>query len=295
MEQQDAVPMEWWEEDAASTPAEIRRRHVANKASWERAAAHYTDQVDDDIALLRSGASTVHPIERDLLTQHAGPLTQWCGLAVHLQCASGRDTLSLLNEGACRVVGIDIAEAHVRNARRKAAALAAAATFHCCDVLDAPRELDGNVDLVYTGRGAIGWLHDLDGWARVVARLLAPGGWLSLFDDHPASHLFDADADHLAYSGVDYFHGSSAGYGFSQSFVDHLGIPADEALLTHDRLWTFADLFAAITDAGLRIVHLGEHPEPYWDPFPNLPDHLQCRIPQTFSILARQGDRPCRS
>jgi len=48
------------------------------------------------------GGSNLHPIERANL----GDLRPWCRAAIHLQCASGRDTLSLWNEGAGRVVGV---------------------------------------------------------------------------------------------------------------------------------------------------------------------------------------------
>ena len=44
------------------------------------------------------------------------------------------------------------------------------------DVLETPHDLDGTADLVYTGRGAILWLQDLDAWAAVLRRLLAPDG-----------------------------------------------------------------------------------------------------------------------
>ncbi|MGH3441739.1 MAG: hypothetical protein ACRDUY_06790 [Nitriliruptorales bacterium] len=36
------------------------------------------------------------------------------------------------------------------------------------------------------------------------------------------------------------------------------------------------------------LVHLGEHPHPYWDSFPRLDDEQVARLPQTFSLLARK-------
>lgn len=282
------MPVEWWEEEAATSREEVRRRHADNRASWEVAAATSTRDSGRCITDLRAGRSNLHPIERRVLSRHRGRLRDWCRTAIHLQCASGYDTLSLWLEGAQRVVGVDFSETHIRNARSIGRALGAPATWYACDVLDTPHRLDANADLVYTGRGAIGWLHDLDAWAAVVHRLLVPGGCLSLFDDHPCSHLFDADADELAYSGVDYFRGSSAGYGFSDSFVAQLGVDPEELPINHDRLWTFAELFGALTRAGLQLLHLGEHPEPYWDAFPNLPPDQLRRIPQTFSLLARR-------
>lgn len=280
------MPMEWWDDEVAATPGEVRRRHADNRTAWDQAAVHYEASFDDDVAMLRTGGSNVHPIERELLTTQLGPLSEWCQLAIHLQCASGRDTLSLLNEGARRVVGIDISERHIATARRKGEALDAPATWYACDVLDAPHELDGTADLVYTGRGAISWLHDLDAWARVVARLLRPGGHLCLFDDHPTSFLFDPDEDHLAYNGTRYFDAATSGRGWQDSYIGDLDV--DRYAVWHDRIWTFQDLFRALSGAGLTIVHLGEHPETYWDAFPDVPEDEQGRVPQTMSILARR-------
>lgn len=169
-------------EGFAADPAEVRRRHEANRQGWnEGASKGYTPEVEETIAFLRAGKSNLHPVERTYLA----PILPACGLAVHLQCASGRDTLSLLAEGVKRVVGVDISDEHIRNARRISAALNAPAEWHRCDLLDTPHALDGAADLVYTGRGALNWLQELDGWAAVVARLLKPGGYVSVFDGHP--------------------------------------------------------------------------------------------------------------
>ncbi len=281
--------IEWWVEEPASTDEEVRRRHAANKASWEQAAEVYRRELEESLAFLRAGRSNLHPVERRVLEQHLGPPGEWCRRAVHLQCASGKDTLSLWNDGVDEVVGIDIAETHIANARWLTEQLDAPAAWYRCDVLDTPRDLDGIADLVYTGRGAIGWVHDIDAWAAVVARLLRPGGVMCLFDDHPASNLFDADAAELAWSGVSYFGSAAGGTGFSESFIEHLGVAEDEILVNHDRLWTVAKVFSAVRGAGLEVVHLGEHPEQYWEGFPHLSEEDAARIPQTFSLLARRG------
>ena len=177
----------------AADAAEVRARHDANRAAWNEGAARYTEEIEETIAFLRSGGSNLHPVERANL----GDLAAWCRMAIHLQCASGRDTLSLWNEGVSQVVGVDISDVHIANARRISAALAAPATWYRCDVLDTPHELDGTADLVYTGRGALCWLHDLNGWAAVIARLLKPGGLFHVFDDHPVNWLFEQDTEDL--------------------------------------------------------------------------------------------------
>ena len=50
------------------------------------------------------------------------------------------------------------------------------ATFVHSNVYDLPANLDGQFDIVFTSHGVIGWLPDLDAWAKVIAHFLKPGG-----------------------------------------------------------------------------------------------------------------------
>ena len=88
-----------------------------------------------------------------------------------------------------------------------------------------PAELDGTADLVYTGRGSLIWLGDLDAWAAVIARLLSPTGRFVLFEGHPVEWLFDADADgHWVATDYDYFGGAEASRGWAPEYIDRLSI-----------------------------------------------------------------------
>ena len=254
-------------------------------------ARHYTAEIADTIAFIHQGRSNLHPIER----RNLGDLRAWCGTAIHLQCASGRDTLSLLNEGVGRVVGLDISDVHIDNARQTCAGLAALgqpvnADWVRCDVLDAPRSLDGSADLVYTGRGALCWLHDLQTYAQVVARLLKPGGVYHVLDDHPFTFLYDNDADGLVFRGVSYFGEWESSIGWPSSYIgDSLGIPVEQQTVKYEVGWNLMDITSALLGAGLTLEYLGEHPEPYWNKFPHLRPELQGKIPLTFSIRARKA------
>ncbi|SKA35393.1 Methylase involved in ubiquinone/menaquinone biosynthesis [Marinactinospora thermotolerans DSM 45154] len=271
----------WTPEPPAAEPAEVRRRHAANRVAWNEAAQRYSEGLPEAIAELRAGRSSVHPVERAAL----GDLAPWCRRAIHLQCASGRDTLSLLLEGAQEVVGVDISEVQVANARATAAAIGAPARFHHCDVLDTPHSLDGTADLVYTGRGALCWIHDLAAWAHVVARLLRPGGVVSVFDDHPAGWLFDQDAAEPVASGVDYFGHAESNVGWPTTYIGELDVPPSTK---HERLWPIGDVVQALIDAGLTITRLEERPDEYWTVFPAMPEELRRRIPMTFLLHARR-------
>ncbi len=262
---------------------EVRRRHAANRASWNQGAAAYSAGLDETIDFLRSGRSNVHPVERRIL----GDLSRF-EVACTLQCASGRDTLSLLNDGVTRVVGIDISDVHIDNAIRVAQALGAAAEFVRCDVLEVPQRFNGTADLVYTGRGALNWLHDLDAWARVVARLLRPGGIVSIFDSHPVTWLFDIDAPTLVPSGINYLHHAESSKGWPDEYIGDLGLADDELAEMWERAWPPSKVFTALRGAGLDVEHFGEHQEGYWSEFGHLDEEVCRTLPLTYSFLARK-------
>ena len=284
MEQKNTITVEYQVEPLAQNMQDIRSRHEANRVSWNQGAQRYTEELEDTIEFLRAGNSNLHPIER----RNLGDLRAWCRTAIHLQCASGRDTLSLWNEGVSRVIGVDISDVHIANARRTTKALQAPATWYRCDVLDTPHELDGIANLVYTGRGALCWLHDLSRWADVIFRLLAAKGVFHILDDHPLTWLFDPEQATLVYSGFDYFAHSESSQGWTPNYIGDIGIPVKQQARKFERLWPIAQVFQALQRAGLTIEYLGEHPDTYWNCFPHLKPELIGRIPMTFSLLARK-------
>lgn len=266
--------------------ADIRAMHESNRAAWNEGARHYRDHLEKTIRLLKAGQSSLHPIER----RNLGDLRRF-EKAVHLQCASGHDTLSLWLEGVQCVVGVDISDVHIENARKTSAALNAPAEWLRCDLLDTPRRLDHTADLVYTGRGALCWLHDLNGWAAAIFRLLKPGGTFHVLDTHPFTWLVDFEADQLRFAGTPYFNYSESSQGWPAAYIgDSLGIPAAQQALKHERLWTLSEIINSLIQAGLVIDALGEHSEDYWDSLPNLPQAQKNLIPLTFSILAHRAE-----
>ena len=84
----------------AAEAADPRAMHAANRAAWDEAAERYEGWFEEAVALIRSGGSNLFGVEHDLI----GDLRAGAGMgrAIHLQCAAGRDTLSLWNLGARR-------------------------------------------------------------------------------------------------------------------------------------------------------------------------------------------------
>jgi SAM-dependent methyltransferase len=118
---------------------DVSAMHAANRAAWDEAAERYEGWYDEAVALIRAGGSNLFPVEHDLI----GDLHGRCRRAIHLQCAGGRDTLSLWNLGADEVIGVDISPRMVELAARLTAATGAPARWIEADVLDTPHEFDG--------------------------------------------------------------------------------------------------------------------------------------------------------
>lgn len=268
--------------------ADARTMHAANRSAWDEAAERYEGWFDEAVALIRAGGSNLFGVEHDLL----GDLRAGTGTrrAIHLQCAGGRDTLSLWTAGVREVVGIDFSARMLDLARRLSDAVGAPARWIEADVLDAPADLDGTADLVYTGRGSLIWLHDLDAWARVVRRLLAPGGRFVCFEGHPAEWLFDADEDgRLIATDYDYFGGVEASRGWAPEYIDRLSIPDGEQHWKFARAWTLGEIVTAVARAGLRIERLEEYPVDWWAGHRDLRPEDRGRIPLSFGLVARAG------
>ena len=61
------------------------------------------------------------------------------------------------------------------------------------DLFDWFEDTDQKFDLAFSSYGTIGWLCDLDRWARGVAKVLVPGGRILLLEFHPLIWSFDTD------------------------------------------------------------------------------------------------------
>lgn len=268
----------------AAERADVRGMHHANRDAWDEAAERYERWLPEAIELIRSGGTNLLPPELELI----GDLHGRCRRAIHLQCAAGRDTLSLWNLGADEVIGVDFSPQMLALARRLSDAVGAPARWIESDVLDTPHELDGTADLLYTGRGSLIWLHDLDAWAAVLARLLSPAGRLVLFEGHPAEWLFDVDEDgRWVATDYDYFAGAEASKGWAPEYIDHLSIPDAAQAWKYARAWTLGEVITALVRAGLRLEQVAEHPTDWWGGHGDAQPAERGRIPLSFSIVAR--------
>lgn len=263
----------------------VKNLHEDNRKGWNEGAEAYEADLQEQIEFLRSGGQNFCPPEFEFLKN----LGSWCHRAIHLQCAGGTDTLSLWNLGAHEVVGVDISDRMIAVAEEKGRALNAPAKWFRSDILETPHELDGTADLVYTGRGAICWIMDLDAWAQVVARLLKPGGKFYLYEGHPISEMWTMEDSTYVLDAEygNYFADTAiASSGWPSTYIGDLGKPTEEHATKHERCWRLSQIVNALIGAGLTINQIEEHPDVFWDRYPNMPSEMVSRLPQTLSILA---------
>jgi SAM-dependent methyltransferase len=186
---------------------------------------------------------------------------------VHLQCHIGTDTLSLARRGA-RMTGLDFSGEAVDAARRLVAETGDDVRYIEGNVYDAATILDGETfDFVFTGIGALGWLPDVRGWARVVASVLEPGGFLFIREGHPVLFAADETRDedvHLHYSYWE--HEEPLVWDDATTYVDVA------APIAHTRTYewnhSMGEIVTALIEAGLRIDLLVEHDSVPWEALP---------------------------
>jgi SAM-dependent methyltransferase len=219
---------------------------------------------------------------------------------LHVQCHFGLDTLSWARLGAAHVTGVDFSEPAIAFARELAGAtgLSERSRFLVANVYDLPGPLEGETfDAVYTSRGVLGWLPDLEPWARVVAGFVKPGGIFYLHEAHPVLQVID-DAQRtpndllLAY---DYWGGETLSFPVEGSYAD----PTVEVDAEVEHGWnhSLGEIVTLLACNGLRIELLDEKRQLGW-PMPflqelgpgwfGLPPDQAGTLPLMFSLRARR-------
>ncbi len=241
----------------------VRRNEAsfaANEALWDAWTAVHAAGDFYDLEAFRAGGVRIRPYEIEMVGDVRGKSL------LHLQCHFGIDTISWARLGA-RVTGADFSPAAIDLARRLADDLGfAEARFVRSNLYELPEALDGPFDVVYTSRGVLGWLPDISGWARVIAHFVAPGGTFFITEIHPVAQAM-ADEDvgpgelRLAYPYWE--HTEPLTFEVKGSYADR---DADVGEHTeHGWDHGLGEIVSALTDAGLRIEALVEHPFLAWE------------------------------
>lgn len=164
-----------------------------NRDSWNKRAELHIGSEFYDVKGFLNGKSSLNPIELNLLGDISAKSI------LHLQCHFGQDTISLSRMGA-EVTGVDLSDKAIELAKELAQKDNSSAKFICCDIYDLPNHLNQTFDIVFTSYGTIGWLPDLDKWAKLISKFLKPNGEFILVEFHPFIWMFNDDLSEITYN-----------------------------------------------------------------------------------------------
>lgn len=164
-----------------------------NKKLWNDKVAFHLQSEFYNMPAFLGGKSSLNEIEIPLLGDVKGKKI------LHLQCHFGQDSISLSRLGA-QVTGVDFSDKAIEAAKTIAKQLQTDTQFICSDIYELPNVLDQKFDIVFTSYGTIGWLPDLDKWAKVVSHFLKPDGKFVIAEFHPVVWMFDYDFNSVAYN-----------------------------------------------------------------------------------------------
>jgi 2-polyprenyl-3-methyl-5-hydroxy-6-metoxy-1,4-benzoquinol methylase len=273
--------------EAGAERAEFDR---VNKAYWDQLVALHAEGDVYRVQQFLDGACILDPLVRTEIGTIEGKSL------IHLQCHFGLDTLSLARLGAV-VTGVDFSPKGIETARRLSAESGVAGTFVESRIEDAPAKIEQEFDIAYVSWGALNWLPDLAAWARTVAHVLKPGGFLYLAEFHPLAQAIDMDETGADGSlAIRYPMVGKAEARRWESATDY----ADEATPLDIRAtWEWnhglGEVLGSLLGAGMRLAWYREHPYLSWRSFPamieideyfyGLPAHLPA-IPLAYSLKA---------
>jgi SAM-dependent methyltransferase len=253
-----------------------------NRQLWnKRTDVHFTSEFYDVKGFLE-GKSSLNTIELDLL----GDLKNKSIL--HLQCHFGQDSISLARLGA-RVTGVDLSDKAIAKGKELVKQTGADVSFVCCDIYELEQHLQEQFDVVFTTYGTIGWLPDLDKWAKIVSRFLKPGGNFVFAEFHPVVWMFDNDFQKVAY---DYFNSGPIVETEGGTYADR---EADIRLTSVSWNHSISEVLNSLLTHGLQIELFNEYNYSPYNCFQNTIEsepgkfriaHLDHKIPMVYALKA---------
>jgi 2-polyprenyl-3-methyl-5-hydroxy-6-metoxy-1,4-benzoquinol methylase len=251
-----------------------------NRKAWnEKTDIHIKSDFYDNESFLK-GNTTLKSIELGMFGDAKGKTI------LHLQCHFGQDSISLARLGA-EVTGVDLSDNAIENARKFAEQTNTDVEFICCDIFDLPNYLDKQFDIVFTSYGVIGWLPDLDKWAKIVSQYLKPGGRFVFVEFHPFVWMYDDNFEKIIYN---YFNAEAIVENVEGTYTDR-----DAAIKNETVTWNHStsEVLNSLINNGIEIKSFNEFDYSPYDCFSHTVKidtdkyrikHLGNKIPMIFSL-----------
>ena len=225
-----------------------------NKESWNRKVPVHLESQFYGVDEFVSGRNSLNDIELELLEDVSGKTI------LHLQCHFGQDSISLSRMGA-EVVGVDFSDKAIEAARDLANRTNTTTRFICSDVYELPGILAEKFDIVFTSYGTIGWLPDIDRWAKTVSHFLKDGGKFVFAEFHPVVWMFNDQFSEIEYA---YLKKEPIVENFEGTYADR-DAPITQKTITWNH--GLAEVIQALIDQRLTIEKFREYDYSPYDCF----------------------------
>jgi SAM-dependent methyltransferase len=255
-----------------------------NKQTWNNKVDIHVASNFYNVTAFLKGKNSVPEIDLELL----GDIKD--KTILHLQCHFGQDTLSLARLGA-KCTGVDLSDKAIEKAKQLNDELNLDAKFICSDVYETPNHINEKFDIVYTSYGTIGWLPDLDKWAKVISHFLKPNGKLIFVEFHPVVWMFNDDFTKIKY----HYHNEKP------IVEEYTGTYADKNadIKTAYIGWnhSLSEVFQSLMNNGLQIENFEEYDYSNYNCFNETIEfepnrfrikHLKNKIPMMYSLVGRK-------
>ena len=258
-----------------------------NRQSWNNRTEVHLKSEFYDLQGFLNGKTSLNEIELNLLGNIKGKTI------LHLQCHFGQDTISLSRLGAS-VTGVDLSDKAIESAKQIAKDTRSNAKFVCCDIYDLPNHLDEKFDIVFTSYGTIGWLPDLDKWAKIISKFLKPDGQFVFVEFHPVVWMFDDNFEKIGYR---YFNSGAIIETENGTYADKTANITQSYVMWNHSL---SEVINNLISSGLEIRSLDEFDySPYncfnntveFEPRKYRIEHLDDKIPMVYSITATRKNK----
>lgn len=257
-----------------------------NRTAWNSRTPIHLESEFYNLNGFLNGDNSLNEIELNLLGEIQGQSI------LHLQCHFGQDSLSLSRLGA-KVTGMDISDQAISKAKQLAKDLQLDTKFICCDIYELPQYLDEKFDIILTSYGTIGWIPNLDQWAKTIHHFLKPGGQFVFVEFHPIVWMFDDNFENIGYR---YFNSGAIIETLNGTYANH------EAEISQDYvMWNhgLSEVITSLIQNGLEIKSLQEFDYSPYNCFQNTIEfkpkkyrikHLGNKIPLVYAVSATKNN-----
>ena len=260
----------------------------SNEELWDEIAPIHV-KAYREVELLKEGGSVLDEIELREIGEVRGKTL------LHLQCHIGTDTLSWARQGAL-VTGVDFSAQSIACARQLQQQLHLDATFFRANVYELRTILHEQFDIVYTSRGVLCWLRDLDEWAQIIAHFLKPEGIFYIMESHPICNIFEVTKPGELTITYPYFHTPEPTLWDDDNpdYADETYVPQHPS---YEWNWSLSDILNALLKAGLHLESFNEYERLYFKRFPGMVNESERwyyfpqyagKLPLLFTLKARK-------